>query len=200
MRLKAMVLALVLALVSAFTLAPIAVGAQGTNVLKNVPVTGTLEDGSTFRGKLTVTEFGYNEATGLWVSGFLKGNVSKSGEAGVTHVKQAFTQVDATLNEAAASAGGASNGMQALAVTPQQVSCDILTLDLGPLHLDLLGLVVDLSEIHLDITAVPGAGNLLGNLLCAVAGLLDPGGLLDELIGNLTDLLDLLTAINNLLG
>lgn len=56
-------------------------------------------------------------------------------------------------------------------------SCDILTLDLGPLNLDLLGLIVDLSPIHLDITAQPGSGNLLGNLLCAVAGLLDnPGG------------------------
>ena len=56
-------------------------------------------------------------------------------------------------------------------VTPN--GCTILTLDLGPLHLDLLGLVIDLAPINLDITAVPGAGNLLGNLLCAVAGLLD---------------------------
>lgn len=55
-------------------------------------------------------------------------------------------------------------------------ACTILDLDLGPLHLDLLGLVIDLDEIHLDITAVPGAGNLLGNLLCAVAGLLDRDG------------------------
>jgi len=55
-------------------------------------------------------------------------------------------------------------------------ACTILDLDLGPLHLDLLGLVIDLNAIHLDITAVPGAGNLLGNLLCAVAGLLDGGG------------------------
>jgi hypothetical protein len=57
-------------------------------------------------------------------------------------------------------------------------SCAILHLDLGPLSLDLLGLQVDLSRIVLDITAQAGAGNLLGNLLCAVAGLLDdPGGL-----------------------
>ncbi|MFZ1412535.1 MAG: hypothetical protein WAS07_13870 [Micropruina sp.] len=55
-------------------------------------------------------------------------------------------------------------------------ACTILDLDLGPLHLDVLGLVVDLDEVHLDITAVPGAGNLLGNLLCAVAGLLDRDG------------------------
>lgn len=52
-------------------------------------------------------------------------------------------------------------------------SCEILDLVLGPLDLNLLGLQVHLDTVHLNITAVPGAGNLLGNLLCAVAGLLD---------------------------
>ena len=57
-------------------------------------------------------------------------------------------------------------------------TCEILHLDIGPISLDLLGLQVNLSEIVLDITAQSGAGNLLGNLLCAVAGLLDqPAGL-----------------------
>lgn len=57
-------------------------------------------------------------------------------------------------------------------------SCDILHLELGPLDLDLLGLVVHLDRIVLDVDAQPGAGNLLGNLLCSVAGLLDnPSGL-----------------------
>ena len=49
---------------------------------------------------------------------------------------------------------------------------------LGPLDLNLLGLAIHLNQVVLNITAIPGAGNLLGNLLCAVAGLLDnPGGL-----------------------
>lgn len=52
-------------------------------------------------------------------------------------------------------------------------SCDILHLDLGPLDLNLLGLQVHLNEVVLDITAQPGSGNLLGNLLCAVSHLLD---------------------------
>jgi hypothetical protein len=52
-------------------------------------------------------------------------------------------------------------------------TCDILHLTLGPLDLTLLGLVVHLDRIRLDITAQPGPGNLLGNLLCAIAGLLD---------------------------
>jgi hypothetical protein len=54
-------------------------------------------------------------------------------------------------------------------------ACPVLDLDIGAIHLDLLGLIVDLSPIHLDITAQPGAGNLLGNLLCAVTHLLDNG-------------------------
>jgi hypothetical protein len=63
-------------------------------------------------------------------------------------------------------------------VAVTQATCQILHLDLGPLNLNLLGLVVDLNEVVLDITAASGAGNLLGNLLCAVTGLLDsPGGL-----------------------
>lgn len=62
--------------------------------------------------------------------------------------------------------------------------CPILHLELGPLDLNLLGLRVQLNQVVLDITAIPGPGNLLGNLLCAVAGLLD-GVDLDELLGNL---------------
>ncbi|MBI4899152.1 MAG: ABC transporter substrate-binding protein [Actinobacteria bacterium] len=70
-------------------------------------------------------------------------------------------------------------------------SCKILTLDLGPLHLDLLGLVVDLSAVHLNITAQSGNGNLLGNLLCSVAGLLDNNGGVNGLANLLNQLLGL---------
>jgi hypothetical protein len=80
---------------------------------------------------------------------------------------------------------------------PQPTSCPILHLDLGPLNLDLLGLQVHLNEVVLDVTAVPGPGNLLGNLLCAVAGLLDGvdlgtvlGGLLQNLINAIIRLLN----------
>lgn len=52
-------------------------------------------------------------------------------------------------------------------------SCPILDLRLGPINLDLLGLVVRTNTIELEIIARPGPGNLLGNLLCGIAGLLD---------------------------
>ena len=67
-------------------------------------------------------------------------------------------------------------------------ACDILNLVLGPLDLDLLGLQVHLDRIVLNIVAQSGAGNLLGNLLCAVAGLLDGG--LNGLLGRVVNLLN----------
>lgn len=79
---------------------------------------------------------------------------------------------------------------------PQPTTCPILHLDLGPLDLNLLGLRVQLNEVVLDITAVPGPGNLLGNLLCAVAGLLD-GVNVGEVLGNL--LQNLINALIRLL-
>jgi hypothetical protein len=76
-----------------------------------------------------------------------------------------------------------------LPVTVGEATCEILHLDLGPLTLDLLGLQIDLSRIVLDITAEAGAGNLLGNLLCAVTNLLnDPAGL-TRLLNSILDLL-----------
>lgn len=47
-------------------------------------------------------------------------------------------------------------------------TCSILDLVLGPLHLDLLGLVIDLNRVHLSITGNP-AGGILGRLLCGLA-------------------------------
>jgi len=85
----------------------------------------------------------------------------------------------------------AIGGVAVPAAIGSGTTCPILHLDLGPLHLDLLGLNIDLSEVILDITAVPGAGALLGNLLCDVAGLLDPNSL-TGLVALLNQILDLL--------
>jgi hypothetical protein len=69
-------------------------------------------------------------------------------------------------------------------------ACDILTLEIAPIYLDLLGLEVVLpNPLVLEINAVPGAGNLLGNLLCAVAGLLDGNSPLGGLAGLLNNIL-----------
>ena len=138
--------------------------------LTDLPVTGTLP-GGTFSGVLDITELGLVDGV-LQATGTLTGTATVGGV--VTEITQAFTDIPLGLLDAD---GGA---------------CDILQLDLGPLNLDLLGLVVDLSPISLNVDAVPGAGNLLGNLLCAVAGLLDGPGLgnpLSNLLGTINDLL-----------
>jgi hypothetical protein len=83
---------------------------------------------------------------------------------------QLYAQVLITVENAA---GATDTARLRLPVTAAQGTCEILHLELGPIHLDLLGLVVDVSEITIDITAEQGPGNLLGNLLCAIAGLLD---------------------------
>jgi hypothetical protein len=71
-------------------------------------------------------------------------------------------------------------------------SCDILNLVLGPLDLNLLGLEVHLNRVVLNIVATPGPGNLLGNLLCAVAGLLDNTGVLRQIRQILNSILAIL--------
>jgi Planctomycete extracellular len=65
-------------------------------------------------------------------------------------------------------------------------ACPILHLRLNAIHLNLLGLKVDTSNICLNITAMPGSGNLLGNLLCNVAHLLDTGTPLSNILGSLS--------------
>jgi hypothetical protein len=100
-----------------------------------------------------------------------------------------------------ATASGRGDGAVTRASTlaaPVPAGCNILSLDLGPLTLDVLGLVVVLQPVVLDIVAVPGAGNLLGNLLCAVAGLLDGGGLIPGLLAQIADLLNQILAALNL--
>jgi hypothetical protein len=58
--------------------------------------------------------------------------------------------------------------VQAVASQAATGVCKVLELVLGPLHVNLLGLVVDLRRVHLTITATPGGG-VLGNLFCGLA-------------------------------
>jgi hypothetical protein len=69
----------------------------------------------------------------------------------------------------------------------QAATCEVLNLVLGPLHLELLGLIVDLNQVVLNITADPNGG-ILGSLLCSLAG--GPtGGALSDLLNRLLALL-----------
>jgi hypothetical protein len=141
-----------------------------------------------FAGTMSVTKFGFNEATRqLLVTGILNGTATYVDATipPVNIVNQVVTTTATLTRGDVASTGSIFHLAQA--------SCSILLLNLGPLHLDLLGLVVDLNQVILNITAQTGAGNLLGNLLCALTGLLDG-------IGAIAAIINLIEAINNLLS
>jgi hypothetical protein len=100
--------------------------------------------------------------------------------------------LNGTLTSAAGVVTPVTNQAVSVPVSSVSASCPILNLVLGPLDLNLLGLTVHLNQVVLNITAVPGAGNLLGNLLCAVANLLNGtnlSGVLNTLVADLNSIL-----------
>jgi hypothetical protein len=127
--------------------------------------------GNTLNGVVQITNFS-QQANQLVANGVLNGTLTDA--QGVVHP--------------------ITNQPISAPVQSASASCQILNLVLGPLHLNLLGLHIDLNQIVLNITAVPGHGNLLGNLLCAVANLLN-GGNLSGLLTQLTGLLNQILAV-----
>jgi hypothetical protein len=129
------------------------------------------QTGGVLDGVFTITDFAVNSAGQLVANGVFTGTATIGG----------ITQ-DITTTASVILADVAPGG-----------SCSILDLVLGPLHLDLLGLVVDLNQVVLNVTAETGSGKLLGNLLCTVTGLLDNGA-------SATAIQRLLDLLNGLLG
>lgn len=152
---------------------------KNTTVL---PVTGEYRNGDPkFDGTLTLKRFVKRNGK-LKAVGRLDGTVFRRNGSEKGTVEGRKVRVPVKF-------GGGQN----LAARPAvQASCDILRLVLGPLDLNLLGLRVQLNRVVLRITAEPGPGNLLGNLLCAIAGLLDRGGLLEIIRRLLNAILDVL--------
>jgi len=142
--------------------APAATAAAAAPV--SVPLTGTATDGRPFAGNFVPTNVSRSGGQ-LSVTGLVTGTLT-SATGVVTPVSQRVTTAAAIA----------------------QASCTILDLTLGPLHLNLLGLVVDLNQVHLQITGQTGNGQLLGNLLCGLANALNGGGgglanILNRLLG-----------------
>lgn len=173
MKYRLTALAVLLAIASALVVAPFSASAAKKGGTVSAPVTGTFTDAlggtGTFSGTFTPTKF-VNQNGQLAAVGTLTGTLTDSAGTVLGTVTQQITAP----------------------VTAAQGSCQILHLELGPLDLDLLGLQVHLNQIVLDITAQQGPGNLLGNLLCAIAGLLDNGSPLTGLTTLLNQLLSLL--------
>ena len=165
-----------------------------TNPFQRMPVAGTLANRSghqtgSFKGWLTVTSFS-NNGSKLFANGTLTGAAYNRGGHVIrtvdTQVSIPVTSVDGRVLP--------QNATPGTVLPPLDPSCSILSLTLGAINLDLLGLVVTTNTINLNITAVSGAGQLLGNLLCDVANLLNPGGTLSTLLTNLTNTLNQILA------
>jgi hypothetical protein len=180
-------------------------GQGSNNPFRSILVRGTATDGQSFTGTFDIERF---EAVGETLVAVGQLNGKFSGGKPVNHQAAAFPVTSVAVDDAGGPLTAASRPRTAVPATfegarrptiieAQGQTCNVLTLDLGPLHLDLLGLVVDLNAIHLVIDAQQGSGNLLGNLLCAVANLLNPGG---GLSGTLQQLGDALSAVANALN
>ena len=115
----------------------------------DLPVVGTLADGTPFVGQLS------NLTTSV-----VNGALTLSGTIAGTGIP-----------------AGGTPFMAPVAPTLVAPVCQILNLNIQPIHLDLLGLVVNLDLVRLDITGQTGPGALLSNLLCGLVGVLDPAGL-----------------------
>jgi hypothetical protein len=157
-----------------------------------VPITGglaTLPDASqsTFTGSFTIQRFIAQNGK-LFALGTVVGQTA-GGRDIVAHGVQAEVTDIRSIGTPTAS-NNPPNGFQ-----QAQAACPILHLALGPINLNLLGLVVTTNQIVVDIVAQPGPGNLLGNLLCAVANLLNPnGGVLSGLLNQVVALLNQILA------
>jgi hypothetical protein len=151
---------------------PTAVAAKQPTGSISVPVTGATDIGGTFTGALGITRFATRNGSLV-----------------------AIGTVSGTLTDAAGIATTITPQAVAVPVSVAGTTCAILHLTLGPLDLNLLGLVVHLNQVVLNIDAQSGPGNLLGNLLCAVAHLLDGTGPLGGLATLLNQILSILQGI-----
>jgi hypothetical protein len=161
------------ALLLAFVL-PGAVAAKPAATPYTVPgtVTGVSDAGDTFAGTLTINRFANQD-----------GNLVAIGS------------ITGTVTDALGAVVGTATQNVAIPVVSATGTCEILHLTLGPLDLNLLGLVIHLDQVVLNIDAQSGPGALLGNLLCAVAHLLDGTGPLGAIAGLLNQILAILSGL-----
>lgn len=170
--------------VTALALCPLAAGAVALSVTAPAEAAPSPTVNSAWRNVQGLTTA---------VTGTVNGGATQDGTLTITRFVRDANQIVAVGN---LSLGGQNLGtVQApVTVTDPPASCQILHLDLAPLDLNLLGLEVHLNEVVLDITAQQGSGNLLGDLLCAVTGLLDNNGGLSGALSGITALLNQILA------
>ena len=173
--------------VAGFIGAQPALAAQDTPAALSIPISGGNATQGVFTGNLRITSFAVQN-NALVASGIVTGTV-----ASPTGTLQSVVRtVTIPVVTGSGGAGTTATGAASTAAAAASTSCGILHLELGPLDLDLLGLVVHLDRVVLDISAAPGAGNLLGNLLCSVTNLLNTSGALTQIANLLNQIIALL--------
>jgi hypothetical protein len=158
---------------------PAAAQSSTTPLTKTVKMAGTAKNGKKFKGTYTIQRFTHRGSK-LYAVGTLKGKLK-----GRTVTKK-NVRIPAAL---------ARPGAQAAQIPPTPNACQILNLTLQPIDLNLLGLRLRTSRIDLRLEGVPGAGNLLGNLLCGITGILDPQAATPATPSLLTQVLNALLAL-----
>lgn len=121
--------------------------------------------------------------------GTFTGTLTVSSFQLVNGVLNAVGTITGTITDAAGATVGSVSGPITIPLASFTGTCTILTLNTGAINLSVLGLNVSLSPISLVITATAAPGNLLGNLLCSVANLLNSNGTLSALTGLLNQIL-----------
>lgn len=178
-------------IVCALMLPSVASAQQGpARLTQVVPLTGKAKNNKSFTGTYAIERF---VASGgkLYSVGDVKGKV------GNRKVSKENVRLPAAVANASAPAKASQVPPLPLPPLPAGNACAILALDLGPINLNLLGLVVRTNQIQLRIDAVQGPGNLLGNLLCGITGILNPSGALANTpLGQLAQILSALTALS----
>jgi hypothetical protein len=154
-----------LAALAALLVAPAAQAQTQTAapMTQKVKLAGQTQSGKKFSGTYAIQRF--TRARSGRYAGRLVSVGTVTGRMGGRRVTKRNVVMPAQLTSAATAAQG---------LPPLPNACTILNLRLGPINLNLLGLVVRTNEINLRIDAQRGPGNLLGNLLCAITGILDP--------------------------
>ena len=147
------------ALMAVLVAAPASQAQTSTKQLtQKVALTGKTNSGKSFKGSYTISRFARSKSGKLVAVGTVRGRL------GGRSVTKRNVKVPARLTKPATTSQ----------LPPTPNACQILNLVLQPIDLNLLGLRVRTSRIQVLIEGVRGPGNLLGNLLCGITGILDP--------------------------
>jgi hypothetical protein len=125
---------------------------SGATVTKRVSITGVTQTGERFRGTYRIARLVRAPDGSVYAVADVRGRV------GGRDIVRRDVRVAGMLEQPARMAQ----------IPPTPGACQVLSLTLGPLDLNLLGLRIRLSRVDLLIEAIPGGG-LLGDLLCAIA-------------------------------